>query len=449
MKPTSRKWVTIPVEVQVRDLFSRQLVACISAIRGYQVLVGQDRVVRRLARFLPKGILYDKSIGMRRDRKVVRYHKLGFQITAFDEETPGIYGSPRHFFVGRMAADTLAMAKRWFCVSGKVQQMANEAFPGNLEKFAITGMPRTDIWRPEFRKLYEPETENIRNEFGRFILFNSNFGSVVHEAGEAFARKQYEAYMRKTNTPAHEYETLINQSFANLEAYVETVPVLLDWFGDHSIIVRPHPSESVDYWRRKFADHPRIHVIREGAVTPWILASEIVLHHGCTTGLEAELMHCKEIMYAPCPDNHHDTQLMRDCVPIAHDRQELKTMMTSLMAGETRFRKSREQLQAYFASLSGRLASDKIVDEFDAIPVPLGSLPGWLGLLRWTPRHLAARLNLRSRQARAYSRNKWQGVTLQEFTNNINKITDALGQPGSILVNEPFPGLFHLSKKPD
>ena len=444
MSSASSKWVTIPVEVQVRDLFSRQLVACIAANRGYDVLIGQDRVIRRLARFLPKGILFDKSIGMSGDSKVVRYNRLGYQITAFDEETPGIYGSPRHFFVGRMAPDTVAMSRRWFCISGKVSEMANTAFPGNEDKFTITGMPRADIWRPGFRKLYEPETNNIRSEFGRFILFNSNFGSVVHEGGEAFARKQYEAYMRKTNTPASDYKTLIDQSFANLNAYLETIPKLLDWFPDHNIVVRPHPSESVAFWRSKFADHARIHVIRQGQVTPWILASEIVLHHGCTTGIEAELMLCREVMFAPCPDNHHDTQLMRDCVPIAETEQELRSMMKSLITGEDRYRKPRNSLQSYFDSLEGRLASEKIVDEFDRIPVSTGRLPGWIGWLRWTPRHLAARLNLRSRRARAYSRNKWQGVTLPEFIDNIAKITDALGQPGSLRVEEPFPGLFHV-----
>ncbi|MEZ5791970.1 MAG: hypothetical protein R3D34_14710 [Nitratireductor sp.] len=120
-------------------------------------------------------------------------------------------------------------------------------------------------------------------------------------------------------------------------------------------------------------------------------------------------------------------------------------MMQSLMSGEDRYSRPRKALQAYFDSLEGRLASEKIVDEFDQIPITPGRLPDWIGWLRWTPRHIAARLDLRSRRARAYSRNKWQGVTLAQFSDNIARISEALGQPGSLKVEEPFPGLFHIT----
>ena len=59
-----KRWLVIPLEVQVRELVARLLVAAIAADRGYDVLIGHDRVVRRLARHLPKGILFDKALGM-------------------------------------------------------------------------------------------------------------------------------------------------------------------------------------------------------------------------------------------------------------------------------------------------------------------------------------------------------------------------------------------------
>ena len=65
-----RRWLVIPLEVQVRELYARMLVAAIAADRGYDVLIGHDRVVRRLARHLPKGILFDKALGMSTDKKV-------------------------------------------------------------------------------------------------------------------------------------------------------------------------------------------------------------------------------------------------------------------------------------------------------------------------------------------------------------------------------------------
>ncbi|MCB1460745.1 MAG: hypothetical protein KDJ48_16060 [Nitratireductor sp.] len=443
------KWVVIPVEVQVRDLFSRQLVGLEAALRGFHVLVGQDRVVRRLARHLPKGVLYDKSIGMRGDKKVSRYHRLGYKITALDEESPGIYAGPKHFFAERTAAQTLDITHRWFCISNAVQTNAISEYPDHADRFVVTGMTRTDIWRSEFRNLFADQVGQIAGKFGKFILFNSNFGAIIHAGGLAFARKQMKAIVAKTNMPPARYETMLEQLQQNLDAYLEMLPKITDWFPDHKLVIRPHPSESMEFWQSQFAGNDRIIVVREGEATPWILASDIVVHHGCTTGIEAELMGKNEVMYAPFPDNHHDTQLMRECVPIAHDPDALRDTMRKLLSGEDGIRKPRSQLEKYFASLEGRMVSQRIVDEFERIPVKQARLPGWLNLLQWTPRHLVAKARLGSKSSKAYSSGKWQGVSLQQFRQNIEIMSQALGRTGEVEVNEPFPGLFHLSKKPD
>ena len=54
-----KRWLIIPLEVKVREFVPRLLVAAIAADRGYDVLIGHDRVVRRLAGHLPRGIMFD------------------------------------------------------------------------------------------------------------------------------------------------------------------------------------------------------------------------------------------------------------------------------------------------------------------------------------------------------------------------------------------------------
>ena len=70
---SDHRWIIMPIEVQRRELDAKLVVAALAASRGYKVLIGQDRVVRRLARFLPKGILFDKSIGGKGDDWQVRF----------------------------------------------------------------------------------------------------------------------------------------------------------------------------------------------------------------------------------------------------------------------------------------------------------------------------------------------------------------------------------------
>jgi hypothetical protein len=53
------------------------------------------------------------------------------------------------------------------------------------------------------------------------------------------------------------------------------------------VALRPHPSEKVEAWRAWLGEHSGIEIVREGSAVPWILASKVLLHTNCTTGVEA------------------------------------------------------------------------------------------------------------------------------------------------------------------
>ena len=69
-----------------------------------------------------------------------------------------------------------------------------------------------------------------------------------------------------------------------------------------NVVIRPHPSENTKEWSRRIKNlsrnvRERVHVIREGDVTPWILAAQVVIQRGCTTGLEAVLSGVPTLSY--------------------------------------------------------------------------------------------------------------------------------------------------------
>ena len=53
------------------------------------------------------------------------------------------------------------------------------------------------------------------------------------------------------------------------------------------IIIRPHPAEDHDEWRRIASSFSKIKVIYEGEITPWIYASSALLHRGCASAIQA------------------------------------------------------------------------------------------------------------------------------------------------------------------
>lgn len=440
------KWILIPVEVQVRDLMGRLLIATIAAARGWRVLIGHDRVIRRLAAHLPKGILLDKGLGMTGDRKIARYHRLGFRIACIDEEMTGIYPNPDYFLKTRLSSDTLSKADRWFTISDQARDLAQAMYPQFADRFVTTGLPRTDIWKPRFHELYAAERDAIRSRYGPFVLFCSNFGAIVHARKGAFVAKQLSRHA-KGYTQAGDYNTRVErQLMANLDAFIAMLPKLPNWFSGYKLVVRPHPVESRDFWRNALAGAPNVVIDGDGLATPMILASDALVHHGCMTGLEAEIMGVPQAMYAPHPDEHHDTDLMRSIAPIAHDEKSLRRVVGKMLKQGRRKDAAGKGVENYFAAQKGTLACERIVDEMVKLPAAENSLPAYLRLLRFLPRQLWADHGWRSPKTAAYDRQKWQGVTLADLQRNATILARGAGIGGQLRVREVYPQLFEIAR---
>ncbi|MFZ1815419.1 MAG: surface carbohydrate biosynthesis protein [Rhizobiaceae bacterium] len=437
--------LVMPVEIQARELMSRILIAALAAERGYRVILGQDVLVRRLAPFLPRGIMLDKSLGLPRHGKPQRFARLGYKIAIQDEEGTGFYGSPDRFLDTRLADETLAVTKRWFCISDQMRSAAAARYPAHAGKFVTTGLARTDIWRPTFRGLYEAEMQAIRREHGPFILFCSNFSYLIHGRGEAFVQRQLKAQRSQITNAEDPIERIRAQGARNLEKFLEILPQVADWFPAHKLIIRPHPGEAVGWWQERFGANPRIEVISSGTATNWILASDCLFHHGCTTGVEAAIMGKKNVMYAPVPDEHHDTELMRAFAPVVKTPQDLRAAMQTLVGGGDIEPELADRKEEWYRGLEGKLVASTLLDELDALRFPGKPVSRLIGTLRYLPSMLVARFKPRSARARAYSLQKWQGLPKSELENRLRQSAQIAGASTAINVRELIPDLFEIS----
>ena len=76
------------------------------------------------------------------------------------------------------------------------------------------------------------------------------------------------------------------------------------------VVVRPHPSENINVWKNKTKNYSNnIKIIRSGNIIPWLMASKLVIHNGCTTAIEGTLLDKTVISYRPNKNQNVETYL--------------------------------------------------------------------------------------------------------------------------------------------
>jgi hypothetical protein len=161
-------------------------------------------------------------------------------------------------------------------------------------------------------------------------------------------------------------EGWINFQKKTFEAFIELIPRLLDKYSNHSIIIRPHPAEKHERWKEIVSQFKKVEVIHKNNVIEWILASEVVIHSNCTTGVEAFILDKPVVAYRPEVSEKYDAQLPNMvCQNVFNEDQLLNLLDDILFNGnpEKNTNKNERTLVAkkYIEALDGELSCERIV----------------------------------------------------------------------------------------
>ncbi len=461
----STKWLLIPVEVQVRELASRMLLACGAAARGYQAVIGRRNALFNHIERLPTGLVIEKSIDSSRVNRLQRLARRGWKIAASDEETLFCYKDPEKFVETRLADGALAVTERFLCWSDRQRDLLADLVPKFADKFVATGTSRSDLWRREFAAVFNDDARQIREEVGPYILFNSNFAGVISHFGEghtfdALAKTGYlsdDARLRQFEREQRQYRQ-------NLDAYRAVLKKISDWFPSRMLVIRPHPGDQVGYWEAYAADSPRIRVAFEGPVTPWLMAADLVVHHGCTTGIEARILGVPQVVFAPHEDDEHDNlisaRIAQDAGDFITDEGALHDRMRDILQGAARTEPQIWPLDPYFDALEGPFAFERSLDALDGIDLPTEPPSSWMTSAKvdqfsWGERvsrgvhsyrkDLTRRMSGRAKTAppkNAPPARKWLGATAAELTEMAQGFSDCAPQLRPATVSQVGEDLF-------
>ncbi|CAN5301951.1 hypothetical protein BH10PSE17_BH10PSE17_15710 [soil metagenome] len=439
----SASTLIIPVENQVRELDAKLLLACVAAERGLPVVLGSRTFINFAMPRLPRGLFLAKSMRALSKRSLRIFRGLGHEVVAWDEESLVRFDSPE--YTGwRYSEDSFRFIDQLFAWGAD-----DAAFFKHYQGYTgipvhVTGNPRIDQLRPEVRSTFDGEVTALKARYGDFILVNTNFSFVNNFVSSL------NLIQRDANGQALVSRTGLGMSLpfaegmaahqqAIHEHFLDLIPKFAEWFPGHRIVLRPHPSEDHEVWRRALAGS-QIDVVHEGNVVPWLMAAKVLVHNGCTTAVEASVLETPAVSYMPVVSEVYDYHLPNGLSHQAHTADAVRDSVTAILDG--RMGMIDESVRQHFfarhlAATDGPLACDRVLDVLiasgyaDRSPArpPLSIwLKAWLASTWRTAQKRFNRLRPHHRNSAAYHAHRFPGVTADELNARIAVFGKLLGR---------------------
>ncbi len=295
--------IYIKLEILSRELKAKLLLGMYAASKGHQVLIGDDEILKMVEKKeLNPGIILEKSITPAESRlnQLKNYNKNKSVVTSLDEETPLSTNDLDLFCEVRFSEKSINLSNKVFCWSSFDFQILSKLFSKLSEKFVITGNPRMELWKEKYNDLYK----SAQTRGKKFIMISSNIGiglwstkysSVVKllKNNGYFSNKKYEKF----------FYDWMSYNFRLLHKFTSAINYLTERFPNYNFLVRPHPSENVENWKNILIERENLTITKDFDHSYWIQNSEIIIHNGCTGGLEGFIRKKKVIVYKPLEQN--------------------------------------------------------------------------------------------------------------------------------------------------
>jgi surface carbohydrate biosynthesis protein len=366
--------IYLPIEVKLRELEGKMLLAMVAAERGHVVIIGEKKDTLNLAKAgkLPPGVVHDKSLTPGeykiKNFKDLKHHR--HIITAQDEESGLLDESFDRFAQQRFSSDTLTLVDRVFAWGEHDATSLKKNYPDFTDRIVTVGSPRVDFWSEDFDSYFSLEAKRVRP----YIFVSSNFGFPIDENPfwNKVARLRKAGYFdRDPEMEQFMYENTAYQ-YRLLYHFIKVVRKLSKDFPEIDILVRPHPVESIDAWNKLMGEYPNVDIERKGTISRWIRNALVLMHNGCTSALEAAVSNIPRIAYRPIP--HEIEREIPNITSLnVFSYEELKKNVKDLIeTGNFKeldqvHQRTKKIISERFSITKGRMAAEKIVDEWESL----------------------------------------------------------------------------------
>lgn len=360
------KLVFLPVEVKNREWKSQLLLTHYFLRQGYTVVVGVLWNLR-------EHVLHDSCNSIYIGKDFYKYEKETLLkikqhnnfIVGWDAEGL-IYDKDENYCALQLNEDVLNLHDIIITWGDRQKKTIGE-FIKNYSNIKSLGNPRVDLLRDEVvAKVNSNEFDYINSRYKNYILINSNFNlSTRNDYNFKRAVIDTNGFNPDKNSFLDDYQNYSENLFPLFVSMIKTVARNNP---DKTIILRPHPAERSSDWERILEDFDNIYIEKKFSVNPWIYNAKLVIHSGCTTGIESVLMGKATFSYMPKLNVKYIDTFPDKISKAVHTEDEMLSCINDCFsdAYKNELDSTQEKLINYYFSLDkNKTCSERIVEEID------------------------------------------------------------------------------------
>lgn len=365
------KFIYIPIEVKPRELDGKLLIALEAVSRGYSIIFGR-KGIDTLLESGPKGVYFYKDAHYKSAKKFVKIKKLGHKVVVHDEEGL-VQQSDEDYLKRRLLFNTIKEVETFFCWGKKQSELVEYAakkIDANL-KICVAGHPRIDLLRKPIRFYNAPINKNGK----KTVLINTKLAECNHRRGPDGWLNLLKSHnmLHSENCESNRLDQIEYKK--NLFShYKKLVNEISKRYSDIQVIIRPHPSEDIKSWLKLTENLKNVLVTKDNNIGYWLNRSDLVIHTGCSTAIEAFTFDLPVISFKPITDHRFEIPLPDSISMVVNSVDECCNKIGQILINNKTFNnghnEKKKRLEYHIENISGDFSYKKIVNEIDNIDMP-------------------------------------------------------------------------------
>lgn len=360
----------IPVEVKNRELHAKVYLAKHAAEHGFNVILGRKNDLNELIVRMPPGAYLGLGAFENFRHYFAKLKRLGFTVVVNEEEGLVTYAD-RMYVDMRVSGATLQQIDALFTWGAENQQVLANAFPEHEKKFMVTGNPRFDLLKPKNRQVYAAEMQDIESKYGRFVLVCTSFSSINHfDKNLDYVKSLIDKRTLRSKESIENFTRYREVKQKTFTAFLDAIPELAAIDPEINVVIRPHPSENMDIYREFATKFPNVRVDARFSVHPWIIKAEALVHHYCTTSIEALAAGTPRFALRPLRDPLSEKEIPFGCSVECASVDDLVARIAECLAtgkGKWQDKPLEQDYAHYVSNIGDHLAAETIVSRIEEL----------------------------------------------------------------------------------